>query len=46
MQTLGERLKENYDRSLGGARDEPPTGSCSPHRQKVEESVLWLLKKL
>ncbi|MFN7937882.1 MAG: NAD-dependent epimerase/dehydratase family protein [Bryobacteraceae bacterium] len=42
-----DMLQESYDMFLNGAFDQADAKSAfSPHRKKVKESVLWLLKKV
>lgn len=42
-----DMLQESYDLFLHGAFDQADAASAfSPHRKKVKESVLWLLKKV
>lgn len=42
-----DMLQESYDMFLNGAFDQAEAASAfSPHRKKVKESVLWLLKKV
>ncbi len=41
-----DMLRESYDLFVSGAYEQEAGSSFSPHRKKVKESVLWLLKKL
>jgi len=41
-----EMLRESYDDFLTGKSQQNSTNAFSPHRKRVKESVLWLLKKL
>jgi nucleoside-diphosphate-sugar epimerase len=41
-----EMLRESYDDFLTGKSQQNSSGAFSPHRKRVKESVLWLLKKL
>lgn len=41
-----EMLHESYDEFVASGSQEQPGSEFSPHRKKVKESVLWLLKKI
>jgi nucleoside-diphosphate-sugar epimerase len=41
-----EMLRETYDSFLAEAGSASPANTLSPHRRKVNESILWLLRKL
>ena len=41
-----EMLRETYDSFLGEADNADPVSTLSPHRKRVNESILWLLRKL
>ena len=41
-----EMLRESYDDFLAGKSERESTNAFSPHRKRVKESVLWLLKKM
>jgi nucleoside-diphosphate-sugar epimerase len=41
-----EMLQETYDNFLAEADNPNPASTLSPHRKEVNESVLWLLRKL
>ena len=41
-----EMLRETYDSFLAEADNVSPASTLSPHRKKVNESILWLLRKL
>jgi nucleoside-diphosphate-sugar epimerase len=41
-----EMLRESYDDFLAGSSQQNSSSAFSPHRKRVKESVLWLLKKL
>jgi nucleoside-diphosphate-sugar epimerase len=41
-----EMLRESYDDFLAGKSQQNSISVFSPHRKRVKESVLWLLKKL
>ena len=41
-----EMLRETYDSFLTGTENVDTTSTLSPHRKKVNESILWLLRKL
>lgn len=41
-----EMLRESYDDFLTGRSQQVSSSTFSPHRKRVRESVLWLLKKL
>jgi hypothetical protein len=39
-------LRESYDDFLAGKSQRDSSEVFSPHRKRVKESVLWVLKKL
>jgi nucleoside-diphosphate-sugar epimerase len=41
-----EMLRESYDDFLAGKNQQNSSTAFSPHRKRVKESVLWLLKKI
>jgi nucleoside-diphosphate-sugar epimerase len=41
-----EMLRETYDSFLSETENVGKTSALSPHRKKVNESILWLLRKL
>lgn len=41
-----EMLRESYDDFLAGNSQRNSSSAFSPHRKRVKESVLWLLRKL
>jgi nucleoside-diphosphate-sugar epimerase len=41
-----EMLRESYDDFLAGKSQQNSSTAFSPHRKRVKESVLWLLKKI
>lgn len=41
-----EMLRECYDDFLAGGYEQGSSSAFSPHRKKVKQGVLWLLKKL
>jgi nucleoside-diphosphate-sugar epimerase len=41
-----EMLRESYDSFLTGAETPNQAGMLSPHRKRVNESILWLLRKV
>jgi nucleoside-diphosphate-sugar epimerase len=41
-----EMLRESYDDFLASGHDQNSSSAFSPHRKKVKQGVLWLLKKL
>jgi nucleoside-diphosphate-sugar epimerase len=41
-----EMLRESYDSFLAEADSPNPASAVSPHRKRVNESALWLLRKL
>lgn len=41
-----EMLRESYDDFLASGHDQNSPSAFSPHRKKVKQGVLWLLKKL
>lgn len=41
-----EMLRESYDDFLAGKSQQNSSAAFSPHRKRVKESMLWLLKKL
>jgi nucleoside-diphosphate-sugar epimerase len=41
-----EMFRESYDNFLAGGCDQGSKSAFSPHRKRVKESVLWLLKKV
>lgn len=41
-----EMLRETYDNFLSDVENPKPASTLSPHRKEVNESILWLLRKL
>lgn len=41
-----DMLRESYDDFLAGKSQQESSSAFSPHRKRVKESVLWVLKKL